>query len=103
MKENFTFEEVVNLIETHIVDNDRPWADWVSEKYCNDCSAIVTKEKYYDREIDVTHSYCELHDECRYFGHVMTERELIEMWLEHLTTTSTDTYLMKEELNQNDT
>lgn len=90
MKENFTFEEVINLIETHLVDNDYPWDYWFSEKYCTDCPAIVEKEEHCGREVDATYSYCELYNECRYFGQMMSERELIEMWLEHITTPSMD-------------
>lgn len=85
MKENFTFEEVVNLIETHFIDNDCPWNDWFSEKYCNDCPSVVVKEGRFGREIDVNYGYCELHDKCRYFGHMVDEREVIELWLKYLT------------------
>lgn len=85
MKENFTFEEVVNLIETHFIDNERPWDDWFNNYYCSDCPSIVKKESPFGREIDVPYSYCELHNECRYFGHMVDEKELVEQWLRHLT------------------
>jgi hypothetical protein len=85
MKENFTFEEVVDLIETHLANGDCPWDDWFNDHYCNDCPSIVKKEEHFGRETDVHYGYCELHDECRYFGHMVDERELIEHWLKHLT------------------
>lgn len=84
MKENFTFEEVVNLIETYLINNDCPWDNWFSEKYCNDCPAIIKKEERFGHETDVLYGYCELNEECRYFGHMVSEKEMIEMWLKDI-------------------
>lgn len=84
MKENFTFEEVVNLIEIYLAGNNCPWDDWFNEEYCTDCPAIVEKEEHCGREIDATYSYCELYNECRYFDHIMSDKEMIELWLKNL-------------------
>lgn len=85
MKENFTFEEVVDLLETHLANRDCPWDDWFNDHYCNDCPSIVKKEEQFGRETDVHYGYCELHDKCRYFDHEVSEKEMISLWLKHLT------------------
>lgn len=85
MKENFTFEEVVDLLETHLANGDCPWDDWFNDYYCNDCPSIVVKEERSGRETDVHYGYCELHDECRYFDFEVSEKEMISLWLKHLT------------------
>ena len=84
MKENFTFEEVVDLLETHLANGDCPWDDWFNDHYCNDCPSIVKKEEQFGHETDVHYGYCELHDKCRYFDHELSEKELISLWLKQI-------------------
>ena len=80
---NKDIDELSEWLDKYGYFEDSPWMEWWNHTYCSKCESI--KGKYSDYDIEMIFSYCELHDQCKFFpdmNQVPDTKEIIKMWLE---------------------
>lgn len=88
---SMSIEALAEWINAFGYHDNSPWIKWFDQKYCSKCeSEIIKKEEcnsklgfepWYNSEVEC--SYCEVHDECRFFPGKENPSitEIVKMWL----------------------
>lgn len=88
-------EEIINknidefadwLNSLAIWSNESPWEQWFEANYCSKCAVVICKDP--DTGRDIRCSWCELHDQCKYFPTLDTipdNKYIIKQWLRQNT------------------
>ena len=94
--QDMSLEEFAEWLDKYGIFDASPWAEWFSEKYCDNCEAIKCKYEDTEKQLgftpyrfgdysgDVECSYCELEGKCRFFMDLDEPPDnltTIKMWL----------------------
>lgn len=83
---SYSFEELTDFLAT-IGNDDAPWYEMFSKKYCANCPVEKVRSAYDNYEHEHEACYCELNKKCRYFpdisyDEVMSDTFMTKLWLE---------------------